>query len=613
LKYLISFLVLLLSYQTSTAFNETQTDWSGGSGVPGPANHWFYTFNISDAIEYTAVQGSILLTAEVIESPEIFTIGQSNPYYVSTADIDGDGDFDIICAYNQSGDILWFENMDGTGTVWTEHEVEINFSGAKTADPADIDGDGDMDVVGSAYSSDEICWFENEDGTGTSWDEHLVNMQSFDGAHSACTADIDGDGYMDIVGAAAMLNDITWWKNNDGSGTSWTETNVESMFNGVNSVRSADIDGDGDFDVIAAGRYADAIHWWENDDGIGTVWTEHMITDSLTDAISAFPCDINGNGYMDVLGASNDDSDIIWWENTDGTGTNWQEHSVDWGFDGVYSVCAADIEGDGDLDIIGAAVSGDEVAWWENEDGTGMSWDEHYIDYFDNAYSVAATDLNSSGCLDVICTSFLEDEIAWWEVYGHPTSGYLESTILNIGMNQTDWGSITWNSFLPDSTGITVQVRASDDHASLGDWSDSIDVSGTALSDYLDPFVRFFQYRVNLQTSVPYSSPVLNMLKVEWFPYTDVHNVNTAVPGYSLDPVFPNPAIGTFSLSFCIPVESHVEISIYDLSGRTVFTCADETFSAGIYSLVIDDLAAGVYICGMRAGKFRAAEKVLLI
>lgn len=45
-------------------------------------------------------------------------------------------------------------------------------------------------------------------------------MRDFDGAISVYFSDINGDGYMDVLGAAILDHDITWWENNDGSGTS---------------------------------------------------------------------------------------------------------------------------------------------------------------------------------------------------------------------------------------------------------------------------------------------------------------------------------------------------------------------------------------------------------
>jgi len=76
---------------------------------------------------------------------------------------------------------------------------------------------------------------------------------------------------------------------------------------------------------------------------------------------------VDGDGDLDVLGAAVDADDITWWENTAGDGTAWTEHIVDGTFDGAYSVYAADVDGDGDLDVLGAAQGDDDIAWWESD------------------------------------------------------------------------------------------------------------------------------------------------------------------------------------------------------------------------------------------------------
>lgn len=69
---------------------------------------------------------------------------------------------------------------------------------------------------------------------------------------------------------------------------------------------------------------------------------------------------------MDVFGAAGNADDITWWENIAGDGTAWSGHTVDGTFDRAYSVHAADLDGDGDMDVLGAAGIADEITWWEN-------------------------------------------------------------------------------------------------------------------------------------------------------------------------------------------------------------------------------------------------------
>ena len=82
---------------------------------------------------------------------------------------------------------------------------------------------------------------------------------AFDSAWSVFSADIDGDGDMDALGAAYFADDITWWENTAGDGSAWTEHTVDANFDGAISVFSADIDGDGDMDVLGAANEADDI------------------------------------------------------------------------------------------------------------------------------------------------------------------------------------------------------------------------------------------------------------------------------------------------------------------------------------------------------------------
>jgi len=77
----------------------------------------------------------------------------------------------------------------------------------------DLDGDGDVDVLGAAIDSDEVAWWENDGQQG--FVKHTV-ASDFEGATHVQAADIDRDGDLDILGTAQFGNQITWFENRPG-------------------------------------------------------------------------------------------------------------------------------------------------------------------------------------------------------------------------------------------------------------------------------------------------------------------------------------------------------------------------------------------------------------
>jgi len=76
---------------------------------------------------------------------------------------------------------------------------------------------------------------------------------------------------------------------------------------------AVDLDGDGDMDVLSATQYDDKIAWYENDGSES--FTARTITTSADGAYSVYAVDLDGDGDMDVLSASRYDDKIAWYEN----------------------------------------------------------------------------------------------------------------------------------------------------------------------------------------------------------------------------------------------------------------------------------------------------------
>jgi hypothetical protein len=97
-----------------------------------------------------------------------------------------------------------------------------------------------------------------------------------------------------------------------------------------------------------------------------------------------------------------------------------------------------------------------------------------------------------------------------------------------------------------------------------------------------------------------------------------VSSLTEAIPlpeTFSLDRAYPNPFNPTTTLSFAIPVDAAVSLSIYNMQGREVSTLIHGNMDAGYHSVVWDanSYASGVYFVKMVAGEFINTQKLMII
>ena len=348
-----------------------------------------------------------------VSPSEISTANGANSVYA--ADMDGDGDLDALSVSFYDDKIAWYENAGGGGTSWALHTISTSADGAFSVRVADVDGDGDLDALSASEQDDKIAWYENVGGGGTSWTLHTIST-SANGARSVYAADVDGDGDLDALSASINDDKIAWYENVGGGGTSWALHTISTSAIVPHSVYVADVDGDGDLDALSASILDDKIAWYENVGGGGTSWVLHTISTSADSAISVYAGDVDGDGDLDALSASSYDDTIAWYENVGGGGTSWALHTISASADLAYSVYAADVDGDGDLDTLSASAGEDKIAWYENVGGGGTSWALHTISTSaDLAISVYAADVDGDGDLDTLSASFFGDKIAWYE------------------------------------------------------------------------------------------------------------------------------------------------------------------------------------------------------
>jgi hypothetical protein len=316
----------------------------------------------------------------------------------------------------QGGEIAWYENVNGDGSSWTKRVI-LSAALGRAATAADFDGDLDIDVLSAA--GDVVRWHENDGASPPAWTHHTI--AGVLSPSDVWAGDIDGDGHIDAVSSSVTSDRITWHENVNGDGSTWTAHTITSSLDAVQAVDGADVDGDGDMDVlgVAGGNTENKVTWYENGNG----WAEYKISSFLPNyyvqLASVHAVDIDGDTDMDVLASGAQPFSSpgrVWlWRNVATTGDppSWSMTTIDTAQgDAVF---AADLDGDGDQDVMKTHRTNDDVSWYENLNGLGTSWSKTTIGTADGGRDVFASDVDGDGDFDILAAAANADSVAWFE------------------------------------------------------------------------------------------------------------------------------------------------------------------------------------------------------
>jgi hypothetical protein len=348
-------------------------------------------------------------------TPHVITTQADFARTVFAGDVDADGDVDVLSGSFLDDKIAWYENTDGDGTFGAQQVISNAPDGPHSVFGADLDGDRDMDVLSASVHDDAVSWFENTLPTGVFGPRQVISTEG-NGVQSVVGADLDGDDDVDVAAASLQDDEIAWYENTDGAGTFGPQQLISSTADAAYAVFAADLDGDQDLDVLSASRDDDTIAWYRNRNGLGGFGAPLIISTTADEATSVFAADVDGDGDADVLSASRNDDTLAWYENTDGAGTFGTEQIVSFDGNGNVDIFAADVDGDGDADVIAASFFDNTVAWYENTDGAGSFGSRRVLSNMAaGAFAVFAADIDGDGDTDVLSASQIDDAIRWYE------------------------------------------------------------------------------------------------------------------------------------------------------------------------------------------------------
>ena len=335
-------------------------------------------------------------------------------------------------------------SSDGSYISWKEHLIDdpvisgVPFSGSDGLVMGDLDLDGVDDIVSvheSDSTYDSAVPGETPDAMGhvriafgsedpDKW-ENITLGEGADAsaAEDAAIADVNGDGFPDIMVAAELSHLIYFQNPGENIRTQAWERLILPMTQGRGSyirVFLADLDGDGLPEAIAPNKGAQrptvedyrrstaaSIYKFSGDPLLGNNWSEIELG-FFSNPRNSEPVDIDGDGDVDIIVGSNGENRIILFENVDPKNLTFIEHAI-----GVYgpktngfNMEFLDLNGDGRLDIIGAA--GRTLAWFEQPAEIDHAWISRTIGSFDpdSMTGFEIDDINGDGLIDVIAGSY---------------------------------------------------------------------------------------------------------------------------------------------------------------------------------------------------------------
>ncbi len=373
-------------------------------------------------------------------------------------DLNADGLRDLVLTRDNT---VGYHPAEGGGTFGERVLLPLGPFGYSRSTFGDLDGDGALDILtGGSNGYDGYILHWQNDGAGAFEGPDTLMTQNMS-THRLLSADIDGDGDLDIVvhGYTQTVDLLVRAYINNGGGA-WTAAGVTSE---VPFVHVVDLDQDGSSEVIT--HDGSQIRLWSYN---GTAMVQNAIISGIGIGDLRF-ADMDGNGTLDIVSADGNSTTTVWLNN--GGLNSWSPpafHSLSAPLE-QPTWALGDMNGDGTEDILWSSPAG-LLLFANDGSGAGFTevalpqpladyWSSEGPGFYPGGWNITSVyDVDSDGDLDVLSGlevltndgngQFLPSVMLRPELRHHPehlTYGDLDGDGLDdIVMHQAGWAKVEW-------------------------------------------------------------------------------------------------------------------------------------------------------------------------